>query len=494
MNRGSELKSIPNTSSKFDVLVIGGGATGLGIALDATLRGFRALLVEQGDFSSGTSSRSTKLIHGGIRYLRQLNISLVRESLLERARLLENAGSFANWRRFVIPVSGISDQLFYGLGLKLYDLLGGDSERKSGMISRSETISLLPGLSDHDFAGGVSYWDGQFDDAGLAIALASEVYKGGGSLLNYAKVESFIHENGKIFGAIVRDEESGDCFEVRSQVVVNATGVFADDLRTKSNPSTLPIIAASRGSHIVIPSRFLGKSTALMIPKTTDGRVLFAIPWMNRILVGTTDIPIENPCRTPSPEPKEISFLLDHINRFTRERVTRSHVLSAFAGLRPLVRTRRGRTSSAIPRDHLIETGPSGLVTVAGGKWTTYRKMAEDAIDHIIANGTLAKAPCKTRNHRIPLDHVSVESPALLHRDLPITRDHIRHAAVNTMARTVEDVLSRRTRCLLLDARASSEIASTVAIEMAGHLGRDQRWIDQQTTDFRALAEQHLCD
>jgi glycerol-3-phosphate dehydrogenase len=494
MNRSLALESISDTPSKWDILVIGGGATGLGIALDATLRGFRTLIVEQNDFSSETSSRSTKLIHGGVRYLKQGNVSLVRESLLERSRLLTNAAEFVNWRRFVIPAAGFGDKLFYGAGLKLYDLLGSVPAHRSEIIGRQMAKSLLPGLSDQRFSGGISYWDGQFDDAGLAIAIGSEIHNHGGTILNYAKVRSFISENEKLRGAIVRDEESGNCFEVRSRVIVNATGVFSDSLRTEADPSAAPIIATSRGSHIVIPNRFVGDSTALMIPKTSDGRVLFAIPWMNRLLVGTTDVATSRPCVSPSTTPEEVAYLIDHLNRFTREKVDHSHILSAFAGLRPLVKTRRKNRSSAIPRDHLIEISPSGLVTVAGGKWTTFRKMAEDTVDRIIANGSLSPAPCKTQNHAIKLPGMRSENPNLLHPDLPISPDQIRHAVESTMARTVEDVLSRRTRCLLLDARASAGIAKVVASEMACHLGREQSWIDRQATEFQTLAQHHLCD
>ncbi|MBM3875576.1 MAG: glycerol-3-phosphate dehydrogenase/oxidase [Verrucomicrobia bacterium] len=492
MNRDDALRALREAGQTWDVLVIGGGATGLGSALDAASRGFRTALVEQHDFAKATSGRSTKLIHGGVRYLRQGNLALVRDSLRERGLLLQNAPHLVRKLAFVVPCRTWSDRPFYGIGLKLYDALAGSlGLGATELLSRSEALARVPGVCADGLRGGVLYWDAQFDDARLALALARAVFDYGGVAANYVRVETLLKRDGRVCGARVRDMESGAEFEVKARVVVNATGVFTDPVRRLDDGNSPPMIAASQGAHLVLPREFLPGDSALMVPKTDDGRVLFAIPWHGRVVVGTTDTPVSETPLDPRPREDEVQFLLSHAAEHLARAPSTADVLSAWAGLRPLVKGGSGASTSRLSRDHTLVVSDSGLVTIAGGKWTTYRKMAEDTVDRVAVVGGLGRRPCVTAKLELPDDGSGL--PAFGYADgVATTRDAleplVREGVRSEMARTVEDFLARRTRWLMLDARGSVVVAPLVAELMAKELGCDANWAGRQTRAFAELA------
>ncbi|MDP2138668.1 MAG: glycerol-3-phosphate dehydrogenase/oxidase [Candidatus Didemnitutus sp.] len=468
----------------WEVVIIGGGATGIYAALDAASRGYRTLLLERGDFAGGTSSRSTKLIHGGVRYLRQAQLGLVRSSLHERTLLLRNAPSLVHSRNFVVPVYSLWEKIYYGAGLKGYDLLArGHQPESSRVLSREETLAALPTLQSDRLTGGVRYSDGQFDDTALILALAVAATGHGATVLNYAPVTALRKTNHRVTGVIVRDVETGTMHELRARVVINATGVFGDAVRRLDDAHVPSLLAPSQGAHIVLPRDFLPGDTALMIPKTSDGRLLFVIPWQGRVLLGTTDTAVSEISPEPVPFADEIDFLLEHAALYLQRAPTRADVLSVFAGLRPLVKTGTGPTS-ALSRDHVITVSPSGLVTIAGGKWTTARKMAEAVVTQAATAGDLLKLPCRTSG-------LAIAHPLPAAGD-PVDDAFVTTVAKTTMARTVEDVLSRRSRLLYLDARAALAAAPLVAASLARVLGRDAAWQAAQLDTFRALVRQHL--
>lgn len=500
----------------FDIVIIGGGASGLGAAVDAASRGHRVLLVEQSDFAKGTSSRSTKLVHGGVRYLKQGNVSLVLEALRERGLLVRNAPHLAHSLPFVIPNYHWWEGPFYGIGMKVYDGLAGKlGLEPSRWLTREDVMDLLPNIEPEGLNGGIIYHDGQFDDSRLAINLAQTAAEHGAVLVNYTRCCGLIKEGPHVAGVRLRDEESGREFEVRAKVVINATGVFADAVRIMDDPNSKTLLSPSQGIHFVLPREFLPGDTAIMIPKTDDGRVLFAVPWHGRVVVGTTDTPVESSSLEPRALPEEIDFIFTQISRYLTRDPTRADVLSVFAGLRPLIKADAGSTA-ALSRDHLITISDSGLITLAGGKWTTYRKMAEDVIDHAEMIGALDHCQCVT--HDLPVHgsqtHAADEShlhyygsdadgiralisddPTLgerLHPKLEFLKGeviwHVRHE----MARTVEDVLSRRTRALLLDAKASIEAAPGTAQLMARELGKSAAWEAEQISRYTELAKGYL--
>lgn len=483
-------------SSLWDVLVIGGGATGLGAALDAASRGYRTALVEQGDFAQETSSRSTKLIHGGVRYLRQGNLRLVQEALLERSRLLANAPQIVKPLSFMIPVGSWWDAAFYGAGLKLYERLAGrkglDGVR---FLSRAKSLHEAPTLQPHGLRGSWLFQDGQFDDAALALALARTFEDLGGTAANYTQVISLRTKGHQISGAVVHDRETGQEWEIAARAVINATGVFCDTIRQMEDPDARRMVTPSQGTHVVLPARFLPGQTAVLIPRTEDGRVLFAIPWHGRVLLGTTDLPVPEPRSEPRPLPGEIEYLLDHAARFLTSAPRVGDVLSVFSGLRPLVRSDRSHPTALLPRDHTVSVSEGGLVTITGGKWTTYRRMGEDAVTYAARVGGLPARLSRTEKLRL-LDGAAANSgpsdAALLHPSLPCSREDVIRGAREEMARTVADVLSRRTRALLLDAGASIEIAPCVASVLARELGRDPEWEQKQVEEYTALARGYL--
>ncbi|MEX1213367.1 MAG: glycerol-3-phosphate dehydrogenase/oxidase [Balneolaceae bacterium] len=515
MNRTALLEEIQSDLQPWDVIVIGGGATGLGCALDSVTRGYRTLLLEQHDFAKGTSSRSTKLVHGGVRYLKQGEISLVREALEERGRMRKNAPHLVHSRAFIIPGYRWWEKLFYGIGLTIYDLMAGTWRLgRSRILSRKETLNALQTLEPFRLKGGVRYLDGQFDDARLAIDLMKTIHDHGGVALNYMRVTGLQkNENGKINGVHATDVESGDVMTLKTRSVVNATGVFTDEIRKQVNTEKPDVIQASQGVHIVLDRSFFPGESALMIPKTEDGRVLFAVPWHNRVLIGTTDTPIDRPVLEPVPLQQELDFLLAHTARYLTRDPKPEDVRSIFTGLRPLVNRNPDESTKSLSRDHTILTDESGLVTITGGKWTTYRRMAEETIDHVIDTAGLEPRTCKTHelsihgstsmegadpedpaelygSDKVSIDALERDHPEWampLHPDLPYKRSHVIWAVRHEMARTVEDVLARRTRSLFLDSRASRAVAADVAGWIATELGRDEAWMDQQLTDFDAL-------
>jgi len=483
MNRADAIARL-RAGETWDLLIIGGGATGLYTALDAASRGHRTLLLERGDFAAGTSSRSTKLIHGGVRYLRQGRPALVRSSLRERTLLFANAPDLVHPRDFLVPVHSAWEKFYYGTGLKLYDLLArGHQPASSRVLSAAETLAALPTLQAGRLCGGVRYTDGQFDDATLAVALAAAATRAGATVLNYTPVTAFLKTAGRVCGALAQDAETGTTFEIQARTVINATGVFTDEVRRLDDPHARTSLAPSQGAHVVLPRDFLPGETALMIPKTADGRLLFVIPWLGRVLVGTTDTAMTEIPREPLPLAVEIDFLLGHAARYLTRAPTRADVLSAFAGLRPLVKDGSG-PSSALSRDHVISVSPAGLITIAGGKWTTARRMAEDVVDHAAPLGGLPARPSRTAT--LPVAGVL---PAITGAP---DDAFIIAAARDTMARTVEDVLARRSRLLYLDARAAAEIAPRVAATLATALDRTAVWQHEQVSAFRALAARHL--
>lgn len=481
VNRARSLERLRRES--FDVAIIGGGATGLGAALDSAARGYRTALIEASDFAKGTSSRSTKLIHGGVRYLRQGNIALVREALHERTLLLRNAPDIVQELAFIIPAYGTLDLMLYAAGLKAYDVLAGASPfSPSRLLSPRTARTHIPTLNVTRMRAAVMYTDAQFDDARLALALARTASDHGAALANYVRAEALVIDANRVTGIVASDTESGERFTISARVVINACGIFADGVRRMADPGAQPLLTLSRGSHIVLSSSVLGEaSTALLVPRTTDGRVLFAIPWNDHTLVGTTEIAAEHAEPEPRASDAEIAFILSTLNRYLQRPVSENDVLSAWAGLRPLVK-RRASATARLSREHVIEVSPQGLVTVTGGKWTTFRKMAQDAVDAAASHARLTPAQCSTqtialRPYEVPL-LVSLEGRVTL-------------AADEEMARTVEDVLARRTRALFVDAKAARDQAPAVASALARRLGRDTAWEKEQLRAFDVLASRY---
>jgi glycerol-3-phosphate dehydrogenase len=498
----------------WDIAIIGGGATGVGVAVDAAARGFDVVLIEAHDFGKGTSSRSTKLVHGGVRYLEQGNVALVMSALKERGLLRRNAPHLVHDLAFVVPNYSWWEAPFYGIGLKLYDLLAGKyGFGASKLLTREETLERLPALEPEELRGGVIYYDGQFDDARLLIHLAMTAADHHATLVNYCPAVGFTRDaEGYINGVTARDEESGEELAISANVVVNATGVFTDSIRNMADPKADPLVVTSQGIHLVFHPSFLKGNTALMVPRTSDGRVLFVIPWHEHAVAGTTDTPLDKPSLEPRALNEEIDFILETAGRYLSRPPSRADVLAVYVGLRPLVKG-EGKTST-LSRDHIIHVDTSGLLTITGGKWTTYRHMAEDCVDHAITLGHLRDEPCPTHNLRIhgyledsgTLDGLGVygsdaeairalaQDPKLavqLHSDLPYIAAEVVWAARAEMARTVEDVLARRTRALFLNARAASAMAEQVASLMAAEFGYDRAWVAEQVKAFRALAEQY---
>jgi glycerol-3-phosphate dehydrogenase len=518
MNRGKMIEQITGRTTPWDIVVIGGGATGMGVAVDAASRGLSVLLLEAKDFGKGTSSRSTKLVHGGVRYLEQGNVSLVMEALKERGLLRQNAPHLVTDLAFIVPNYSWWEAPFYGIGLKLYDMLAGKyGFGKSRVLSQEETLQRLPTLQTEGLRGGVVYYDGQFDDSRLLIHLAATAADHGAAVVNYMPVTALTKDaDGYINGVIARDDETGATYTIPSQVVINATGIFTDHVRRMDDPKIEAMIEPSQGIHLVFERSFLEGDTAIMVPHTSDGRVMFAIPWHGHTLVGTTDTPIEEPLYEPRPLEQEIQFILETAALYLSHPPKRSDVLSVFVGIRPLVKAGgSGAKTSALSRDHTIHVDNSGLLTITGGKWTTYRHMAEDCVDHAITLGKLPEEPCVTKTLKIhgyrehtddlgslwvygsdadTIRAIAADDPQLtqpLHPALPYIGAEIIWAARQEMARSVEDVLARRTRALFLNAQAAHEIALPVARLLAKELQHDEQWIQHQVSEFQMLAHQY---
>ncbi|HXE95061.1 MAG TPA: glycerol-3-phosphate dehydrogenase/oxidase [Dongiaceae bacterium] len=516
-SREELLQRLDDGCGPWDIIVIGGGATGLGAAVDASSRGYRTLLLEQGDFACGTSSRSTKLIHGGVRYLRQGNLALVREALRERHILLSNAPHLVHDTPFVIPLYSWWERPFYGVGMALYDFLSGaHGLEHSRHLSRDETIDLIPTVRRQNLRGGIVYHDGQFDDSRLAVSLALTVADLGGTPLNYMAVTGLAASSGGMTAVTASELESGREYRLTARAVINATGVSCDQVRRLDEPKCSPLITLSQGAHLVLDRSFLPGDFAVMVPHTDDGRVFFAIPWLGHVIIGTTDTPIDTVEQEPVPLPDEIDFLLAHAGRCLERQPARSDILSSFAGLRPLVEGKREQKTAELSREYLLSVSPSGLVTITGGKWTTYRSMAAAAVDAAATQGGLDSRPSATASLRLHgweppssstglwngygsdrglLEQLSNEQPnwkVQLHPRLPYTTGEVIWAVRCEWARQVEDVLARRTRALFLDARASREIAPDVARLMAAELGFDKAWQARQLERFDAIAMKYL--
>ncbi len=517
-NRNTLIKLL-KARSDWDVIIIGGGATGLGIALDSTTRGYKTLLLEQVDFAKGTSSRSTKLVHGGVRYLAQGNIDLVKEALYERGLMLQNASHLVHKQSFIIPNYKWWDNIFYTIGLKIYDFLAGKlSFGKSIRISKKQTKLRLLTIKEENLKGGVQYYDGQFDDSRLAINIAQSAIEHGAIVLNHFKVVQLLkNADGSVNGVVAKDTETNSTYSLNAKVVINATSVFTDEVLKMDDSSAKNIIRPSQGVHLVLDQSFLPGKDAIMIPKTDDGRVLFLVPWHNRVVVGTTDTILDSHSLEPKALDKEVDFILSTANKYLTKNVTKKDVLSIFAGLRPLAAPKdKSEKTKEISRSHKIIVSDSGLITIIGGKWTTYRRMAQDTVNRTITLGKLPRTSCKTKSLLIhgangKVDHTNhmyiygtdkkaieqliVDSPELgekLHPRLEFVKAEVVWAIRNEMARTVEDVLARRVRVLFLDAKAAIEIAPLVASLLAKELNKNKVWEQKQVAVFTEIANHYI--
>ena len=520
MNRLEQLAKLQKTQN-WDVIIIGGGASGLGTAVDSASRGFKTILVEAIDFAKGTSSRSTKLVHGGVRYLEQGNLSLVIESLKERGLMAKNAQHLVKNQSFIIPNYNWWGGYFYTFGLKLYDLLAGRlSLGKSEFISKKKTIELLPTIEQNGLRNGVIYHDGQFDDSRMAINLAQTAIENGACVLNYAKVIHLLKDkNHQVIGVIIEDQETGEKHEIKGTAIINATGVFTNSIMKMNDKVYKKYIVPSQGIHLVFDKSFLPSTNAMMIPKTSDGRVLFAVPWHDKIVVGTTDTLIKSHSLEPIALEKEIKFVLETAQRFLSKKPTRTDVLSVFAGLRPLAAPEgEGQSTKEVSRSHKIIVSETGLITITGGKWTTYRKIAEDIMDKAISVHNLPKSDCKTEhisihgnqkttaldreNHLyiygtdipkiLQLQEKEPELKEKLHPNYEYKMAEVAWAVRYEMARTIEDVLARRVRLLFLDARAAIDSCEKVGDLLAKELNHDETWKQNQIAVFKTLANGFL--
>jgi len=518
-DRTELLKALNDPEKEWDLIIVGGGATGLGTALDAASRGYQTLLLEQADFAKGTSSRSTKLVHGGVRYLAQGNTGLVREALYERGLLLKNAPHLVKNVSFIIPNYHWWEGAFYTIGLGIYDLLAGKlSFGKTKHIAKNDLLNRLPGINPKGLHGGVVYHDGQFDDSRLAINLAQTCLEQGATVLNYFRVKGLAKNSaGKISGVVAVDVESDATYHLKAKAVINATGVFVDDLLQMDSPGKKPMVRSSQGVHLVLDRSFMPANDALMIPKTDDGRVLFAVPWHDKLVVGTTDTPLDEHSMEPVAMNAEIDFILNTTAKYLTKAPTRKDVLSVFAGLRPLAAPENGSAKTKeISRSHKLIVSESGLITITGGKWTTYRRMGEDTVDKAIQIANLVSKDSVTKD--LPVhgskqgmdwdDHLYVygsdrdkmlalvdenkEWKKKLHTKYNYLQAEVIWAVRHEMARTVEDVLARRVRLLFLDARAAMGAAPLVAKLMAAELGKDPNWENQQVGAFVDVAKAYL--
>lgn len=517
MNRTSFLDQLKEDRT-WDFIIVGGGATGLGAAVDAASRGYSTILLEQSDLAKATSSRSTKLVHGGVRYMAQGDLALVREACYERGLLLKNAPHLTKNQSFVIPNYTFFDNILYAFGLKFYDMLAGKlSLGRSKFIGKKKTIEHLPTIRQQGLRGGVIYHDGQFDDARLAINLAQTAIEHGACILNYAKVMALQKQHGKICGVKVKDQETGIEYDIKGKVVINATGVFVDDLMLMDKPEARKLVKPSQGIHLVMDRSFLNSEHALMIPKTSDGRVLFAVPWHDKLVVGTTDTVRDHIELEPHALEREINFILNTAANYLTRKPARADVLSVYAGLRPLAAPQtEGKSTKEISRNHKIIVSKSNLVTITGGKWTTYRRMAQDVVDRAIAQVHLAYKPCVTKTLKIHgykesvnmHDHLyvygsdienvqqlmdeNVEQKERISKKYPFTKAEVVWAVRKEFARTVDDVLARRCRLLFLDAHEAINAAPVVAQIIAKELEHDEVWMQQQVSEFTTIAKRYV--
>ncbi len=514
MNRSQQIQQL-KTTNHWDIIIIGGGATGLGAAVDAAARGYKTLLLEEYDFGKGTSSRSTKLIHGGVRYLQQGNFRLVRDALRERGLLLKNAPHIAHPLKLVLPAYRWWEKLYYGLGLKVYNFLSNKlSLGRSEILSIKKTQEYIKGLDGKKLSGGVAYFDGQFDDARMCVSLALTAVDVSATVLNYCKVTDLIHDQGRVKGVVIKDKLDNEVYEARGTIVINATGVFADEVLKMDEESETKIVTPSQGVHITIDKKFFPGEQAMFIPHTDDGRVLFAVPFHDKVIIGTTDTSVETAVIEPLPLEEEVEFVINHFKRYVQTGLQRSDVKSVFAGLRPLVKIPGQKKTALLPRDHTIWVSKGGMINISGGKWTTYRKMAQEVILKAHYEGGLAYTRCQTETMKIhgwmkkvdyddPLHYYGSDAAAirflqhqgysqLIHPELPFTVAEVYWAVLNEMAMTIEDVLARRTRALFLDAKAAVEAAPLVADIMMKELNKDDAWKQEQINAFNEVAKGYM--
>lgn len=509
MNRDLNLNKITSEES-WDLIVIGGGASGLGVALDACSRDLKVLLIEEYDFGKGTSSRSTKLVHGGVRYLKNGELSLVIEALRERGIMLKNAPHLVRNMSFIIPTYEWWDTPFYGVGLKIYDLMAGKlGLGPSQFLSKNETIEKIPNVNQDELNGGIIYHDGQFDDARMAISLSHTIEKNGGTVINYLKWDSFSYENDIVSGIKATDQITNITYELKAKVIVNATGVFAEKIMRTDDPESKIRIKPSQGVHLVLDHSFLKSENAIMVPNTSDGRVLFAVPWHDVVIVGTTDTEVKDISIEPTATDEEIDFILSNAEKYMTRKPKRSDVKSVFTGLRPLI-SKENTSSKSLSRKHTIYQSKKGVFHLLGGKWTTYRKMGQDVLDLIDSTNRINLKPSKTKDLKIfgykngvswndPLHFYGSEKNLVrsmgsnepLTSSLPLTESQIIYAVQFEMAKTIEDVLSRRTRCLLIDAKECIKIAPMVAKIMSSELNSKENWEQEQIQLFLDLAKNY---
>ncbi len=495
MNREDQIKNI-STTLLWDIVIIGGGATGLGSALDATSRGLKVLCIEKNDFSKGTSSRSTKLIHGGVRYLEQGNINMVRHALHERWFLLHNAPEATKKLSFVLPVYSWWSFFYYGFGLMLYDFLSGKfSIGKTRLMNKQSVIKKIPDINTHELKGGIRYFDGQFDDSQMCISLARTSIFHGATVVNHMSAESFMYTaEKKINGLVLKDSLTNQKYYVHCKAIINATGVFADKVMKMDDEGHKDIVTPSQGIHIVIDKKFYTGQHAMLIPKTTDGRVLFAVPWCDKVIIGTTDGKTDSISEEPLATKEEINFVLENFNKYMQQHLSHEDIKSVYAGLRPLVRKKNIKSTADLVRDHTIIEGKSGLITITGGKWTTYRKMARDVVNKAIKVSGLPYVSSKTKS----LSLIMQRNPNLdsndekIHPDFPYTNSDVLYAIRNEMACTLEDVLSRRIRLLFLDAKAAIAAAPKVCKTLQIELKQSEDWYDNELKNFYLLTSKYL--
>jgi glycerol-3-phosphate dehydrogenase len=496
VNRKKLLQQI-ETENQFDIVIIGGGATGLGCAVDASSRGYTTLLAEAVDFGKGTSSKSTKLVHGGVRYLAQGNIKLVKEALQERGYLLKNAPHCTSTQAFVIPVYTIWQFLYYGIGLSIYNFLSGKLKiGKVKWLNKKTTIEALPNINSSKLFGGILYYDGQFNDTELCTSLMLTAIQQKSKVINYFAVTNFIKQENKIIGVECTDTLQSKKYTIYAKAIINATGVFTNKVMQLDAPNEPQLVSPSQGVHIVIEKYFFNGLNALMIPKTKDGRVLFAVPWQEKVIIGTTDTPIETISAEPLPLPQEINFIINHFNAYCNTSISKENIKSIFVGLRPLVKKNGIGNTALLARDHTIIVKDSNLITITGGKWTTYRKMAEDAIDNAVFVGKLKKQTCITKNLALIPTLINIDEEKKysqkIHPLYPYTYYDVYKAIYNEMAQTVEDVLARRIRLLFLDAQAAIDCCPQVANFMQHQLQETEEWQQKQIANFKQLANQYL--
>lgn len=495
-------------SQPFDVIVIGGGATGLGVAVESVTRGYRTLLLEAYDYGKGTSSKSTKLVHGGIRYLANFDFALVKEGLEERYYFLNNAPHVAKKQSYLIPFHGFFEKVKYSLGIALYDKFAKNKKiGKSRFLSKKQMLSQAPQINLRGLSGGAIYYDGVFDDTRMLVTLLRTFEEQGGVAFNYHPVTDFTYQGNRINGVKVLNSLQDQQLEFSAKVVINATGTLTDILLNKAEPQLQhKTISVAQGTHLVFDKAIFNSPHCLVIPETSDGRILFVSPWHDKIIVGTTDVPIEQPSIEPVAQPAEIAFILETLNRYTAKPVTKEQVRSVFCGQRPLVCDPTEKATKKISRKHEILETANGLISIVGGKWTIYRRMGEDTINYAVQRNYLPASQSVTQNFKLFGYSTSVLESVLsvygsqadailtiqkqtanfakIHPDLPYLQAEVIYQVREEHAKTVEDVLARRTHAVLLDAKAARQSAKLVAQLMATELDCDEVWVERQVQAF----------